>query len=276
MEPIKGIDVSKWQGDIDWAKVKAAGIQFAIIRTSFGTTGTDKYFKANVENAHAAGIPCGAYHYCYAKTVDESKAEAQHFLDVIKGYQFEYPVCLDLEDKCQDGISVSEYTDMAIAFLEELEQAGYYVAIYSGKARFMSRLDDSKLKPYTHWVAQWNKECTYPGTVGIWQYTSDGSVDGINGRVDMDISYNDYPSMIKGKGLNGFTISKTSDFKKIVLYLDDADIFPAVPVSQEMHCPLMKKSDFEEQDLKADEIIPIGGKPGSNRKSTFKDAAALL
>lgn len=199
----KGIDVSKYQGVIDWPKVKAAGIEFVIIRASYGKDGLDKCFKDNIEGAHVAGLPCGAYHYCYAKTVEGAKVEAQHFINVIKGYKLEYPVVLDLEDKCQDGIDIKTLTDMAIAFLEVLEGAGYFAAIYANKSWFTSRLNMGRLKPYTVWLAQWADKPTIGG-VGIWQYTSSGTVDGIGGRVDMDISYNDYQAIIKTKELNGF------------------------------------------------------------------------
>lgn len=201
----KGIDVSKWQGTIDWDRVKNAGIEFAIIRASYGKDGIDKCFKANIEGAHAAGIPCGAYHYCYAKTVDESRKEAQHFLDVIKEYKFEYPICLDLEDKSQRGLGKNLLTDIVIAFLETLEKAKCFVAIYTNKDWFTNVLDDNRLTPYCHWLAQWRDSPTYTRAIGLWQYTSTGVVDGINGNVDMDYAYNDYPAIIKTAGLNGYT-----------------------------------------------------------------------
>lgn len=200
----KGIDVSKWQDGINWPKVKAVGIEFAIIRASFGKDGLDKCFAANIEGAHKAGLSAGAYHYCYAKTVDEAKQEAQHFLDVIKGYKFEYPVLLDMEDREQKALSKATVTDMAIAFMEVLESAGYFTGMYSSKAFFTGNVDDSRLKPYAHWVAQWAGKCTYAGDIGIWQYTSSGTVEGISGRVDMDYAYVDYPSIIAQAGLNGY------------------------------------------------------------------------
>lgn len=200
---LKGIDVSAWQRTIDWGKVKNDGIQFAMLRASYGQKGIDKCFKKNVQGAKDAGVQIGAYHYCYATTVAGAKAEARHFLDIIKGIQFEYPICLDIEDKCQAKISAETLTDMAIAFLEVLEGAGYFAAIYANRSWFTSRLNMKRLKPYTIWLAQWRVD--KPSfTPGIWQYTSDGKVAGIKGRVDLDVSYNDYETIIKKAGLNGF------------------------------------------------------------------------
>lgn len=207
----KGIDVSKWQGNIDWQKVKKAGIEFAILRASYGdgtsrfkNNGRDEQFERNYQEAKKVGIPVGAYHYCYARNIEEAKEEAEFFLSVIKGKQFEYPVILDLEDKNQDGINRAALTDMAIAFLDMVEKAGYYAMLYSNKHWLENKLDYERLKRFDIWLAQWAKEPTWKGNYGIWQYTSDGSVSGIQGRVDMNISYLDYPTIIKNAGLNGF------------------------------------------------------------------------
>lgn len=207
----KGIDVSKWQGNIDWQKVKKAGIEFAILRASYGdgtsrfkNNGRDEQFERNYQEAKKVGIPVGAYHYCYARNIEEAKEEAEFFLSVIKGKQFEYPVILDLEDKNQDGINRAALTDMAIAFLDILEKNGYYAMLYSNKHWLENKLDYNRLKRFDIWLAQWAKEPTWKGNYGIWQYTSDGSVSGIQGRVDMNISYLDYPTIIKNAGLNGF------------------------------------------------------------------------
>lgn len=202
---LKGIDVSSWQRLIDWVKVKASGVQFAIIRAGFGRTGIDRYFEKNYKAAKAAGVPIGTYHYCYAVNVEGARKEAEHFLEIIRGKQFEYPVCLDLEDKCQDKIDKETLTDMAIAFLEVLEGAGYFAALYTGKYKLVNRLNNARLIPYTIWIAQWSvPQCTYQGIYGLWQYTSSGSIPGISGRVDLDYSYNDYDTIIKNAGLNGY------------------------------------------------------------------------
>lgn len=205
----KGMDVSKWQGTIDWQKVKKAGIEFAILRASYGdgtsrfkNNGRDEQFERNYQEAKKVGIPVGAYHYCYARNIEEAKKEAEFFLSVIAGKQFEYPVILDLEDEKQQAIDKATLTDMAIAFLDILEQNGYYAMLYSNKHWLENRLEYTRLKRFDIWLAQWAKEPTWKGNYGIWQYTSDGSVDGISGRVDMNISYKDYPTIIRRAKLN--------------------------------------------------------------------------
>jgi len=205
----KGIDVSKWQGVIDWEKVKAAGIEFAILRASYGdgtsrfkNNGRDEKFDRNYQEAKKVGIPIGVYHYCYAKNMNEMKKEAEFFLSIINGKQFEYPIILDLEDNNQQSINKSDLTDMAIAFLEILEKNGYYAMLYANKYWLENKLDYERLKKFDIWLAQWAAKPTWKGGFGIWQYTSDGSVSGIQGRVDMNISYKDYPTIIRQAGLN--------------------------------------------------------------------------
>ena len=115
---IQGIDVSKWQGDIDWAGVKAAGIRFAMVRASFGQSDADPSFVQNITQAQANGIPCGAYHYCYAKSVDEALKEAEFFLKTVKSYQLDYPLALDLEDGSLEPLGREALTEIAGAFLK--------------------------------------------------------------------------------------------------------------------------------------------------------------
>lgn len=205
----KGIDVSTWQGIINWAKAKASGVDFAMVRASYGWMNkdkqTDSQFHRNMKEAQAAGVKLGAYHYSYATNVEEAKKEAAFFLDIIKGYSFEYPLAFDMEDKCQKNLGRELLTDIAYAFLEEVERAGYYVCLYTNLDWIKNRLDMGKLSRFDLWLAQWNDKPTYEGNFGIWQYTSKGSVPGIDGNVDMDLSYKDYPAIMKEKGLNGFS-----------------------------------------------------------------------
>lgn len=205
----KGIDVSTWQGIIDWPRAKASGVDFAMLRASYGWMNrdkqTDSQFHRNMKEAKAAGVACGAYHYSYATTVEEAKKEAAFFLDIIKGYSFEYPLAFDMEDKCQKNLGRELLTDIAYAFLEEVEKAGYYVCLYTNLDWIKNRLDMDKLSRFDLWLAQWNTSPTYEGNFGIWQYTSKGNVPGIDGNVDMDLSYKDYPAIMKEKGLNGFS-----------------------------------------------------------------------
>lgn len=207
MGEFKGIDVSHWQGHIDWARVKAAGIQFAIIKAGGSDAGfyTDPRWEEHYRNAKVNGIAVGAYYFVgpACTSAEDGKADAQRFLAQLSGKQFEYPVFIDVE--ATPASAKVGATEAAIAFCRELEAAGYYAGIYSSTySGFRDRLDDSKLTPFTHWVAQYASKCEYSGAYGIWQYSSSGKVSGINGNVDMDISYQDYPSIIKAGGFNGY------------------------------------------------------------------------
>lgn len=212
MARTKGIDVSHWQGTIDWNKVKAAGIQFAIIKAGGSDAGfyTDSKWEANYKGAKAAGIPIGAYYFVGKDCVTAAagKADAERFLKILKGKQLEYPVYMDNE--AQPASAKAGITEATIAFCETMEAAGYFVGIYgSTYSGFKERMDDSKLTAYAHWVAQYASKCTYSGQYGIWQYSSKGSVDGISGNVDLDYAYIDYPSIIKPGGFNGYTKEST-------------------------------------------------------------------
>ena len=216
MAQYKGIDVSKHQGTIDWAKVKAAGVQFAMLRAGYGRYDNqkDEQFEANYKGATAAGIPVGAYNYSYATTAEQAKQEAEVFLGWIKGKTLTYPVAFDIEDKKQSGLGVSLISDIIRAFCETVEAAGYYVVVYANKDWLTNRIDADCKSRYDIWLAQWTSEPTYTGSYGMWQYTSDGAVDGISGRVDMNIAYKDYPSIIAGMGGSGTTASTPTDTAK--------------------------------------------------------------
>ncbi len=205
----KGIDVSKHQGAIDWQKVKASGVDFAMIRAGYGRYDNqkDECFEENYKNAKQAGVKVGAYLYSYAKSVDDAKKEAETFLKWISGKQFEYPVAFDVEEKTQSDKGKQFVSDIIGAFCETVEKVGYYVCIYANKYWLDNFVDDDCKKKYDVWLAQWAEKATYAGNYGIWQYSSQGSVDGISGRSDMDESYKDYYSIMKNKGLNGFSAS---------------------------------------------------------------------
>nr|DAT74192.1 MAG TPA: hypothetical protein [Caudoviricetes sp.] len=210
----KGIDVSHWQGTIDWTKVKKAGIEFAIIKAGGSDAGfyTDSKWESNYRGAKTAGIPIGAYYFVGKDCVTAAagKADAERFLQILKGKQLEYPVYMDNE--AQPTSAKADITEATIAFCETMEAAGYFVGIYgSAVSGFKERMDDSKLKPYAHWVAQYASKCTYKGDYGIWQYSSKGSVDGISGNVDLDYAYVDYPTIIKEGGFNGYTKAASED-----------------------------------------------------------------
>ena len=234
---VKGIDVSKWQGEIDWAKVKADGVKFAMIRLGYGSAdgnacGLDSYFERNVQNALKAGIDIGCYFYSYATSVEAAKKEAEYVVGVLQKYQgvFTYPVVFDLEDKTQQNLGKTVLTDMVIAFGDAIEKAGFYFSLYSNLNWLKNYLEDSRLKRFDHWLAQWASAPTYDGDFGIWQSSSTGSVAGISGNVDTDIAYKDYPKIIRDAKLNGFTGTE-----------DKPDV-PVQPESQP--APAFKKGDL--------------------------------
>lgn len=217
----KGIDVSKWQGTIDWDKVKKAGIDFAMIRAGFGKESSqiDKCFLYNIKHAQANNINVGVYWYSYAKNIDDAKQEAIVFLSVIKGYKLEYPVVFDIEDNSQTSLSKRLKTDICNAFCNEIEKAGYYAMIYSNCNWLENHLyKDELLAKYDLWLAHWNADKPkYP--CGIWQTTDKGIVDGISGTVDLNTSFKDYPAIMKAKGINGFNNANNTNNANTKTYI---------------------------------------------------------
>lgn len=201
-----GIDVSKWQGEIDWTKVKNAGVQFAILRDGFGRYAgqEDAFFERNYKEATQAGLYVGAYHYSYATNVQQAKQEAAYCLSLLKGKRFAFPICYDVEDEAQAALSKDEISDIVDAFCAELEKAGYYVCVYMNLSWLNTKLRSDIFEKYDIWLAHWTKETSFTKNYGLWQYTSDGSVNGIQGRVDLDFAYKNYPSIMAKNGLNGY------------------------------------------------------------------------
>lgn len=202
----KGIDVSKWQGDINWKKVSTSGIDFVMIRSSFGSTDVDIKLKQNVNGCEKYDIPYGFYHYTYARSVSEAKKEAKFFLKTIRGYSPEYPVVLDIEESFYNSMSRNDVTNIITAFMEELENAGYFAMIYSGAKFLTDNTYIEKLTAYDIWVACWGDEerliSNYDYHYGMWQYSSTGKVKGIDGDVDLNYAFKDYPQRIHSNGLN--------------------------------------------------------------------------
>ena len=203
---MKGIDVSVHNGNIDWGKVKADGIEFAILRAGFGRLEKqkDEKFEQNYAGAKAAGIPIGAYWYSYAMDEDEARLEADVFLKVIKGKRFEMPVYFDLEEKKQFDLGKEKVSAIMRAFLERVESVGYFTGLYGSASSLTTHTADDIKSHYTIWLAHWVNQTNYSGAYGIWQYSEKGKVDGISGNVDLDICYKDFPTIIKGKKLNGW------------------------------------------------------------------------
>lgn len=247
----KGIDVSKHQGKIDWAKVAKSDIEFAIIRAGYGKFDNqkDERFEENYSGAKKAGLKVGTYHYSYAKTVEDAKNEAEVFLNWVKGKQFDYPLVLDVEEKAQSEKGKQFVSDVIRTFCETVESNGYYVGVYANKYWFENFIDDDCKKKYDSWVAHWAQKNEYNGNYGIWQYTSDGSVDGISGRVDMNESYKDYQAIMKANGLNGFTktidnttnaatVKPTNFTPKMMISLDRTPLYVSATAKE----PSAKKS----------------------------------
>lgn len=197
---LKGIDVSTHQEIINWEKVKADGVQFAILRASYGTKSVDKQFKRNADECTRLNIPFGAYLYSYARNIEEAKMEVQNFINTIKPYKLSYPAIVDMEDadsyKKKNGVSYATCIDICEVECLALEKAGYYAMIYANLDWFKNKINSTRLDRFDKWVAQWNSSCSYTKPYGLWQYTSSGKVAGINGNVDMNKSYKDYPSII--------------------------------------------------------------------------------
>ena len=202
---MKGIDVSQWQGNIDFNKVKSSGIDFVIIRAGYGReiSQKDPYFEQNYSRAKAAGLNVGAYWYSYAVSADDAKKEAQTCIQAIKGKQFEYPIYFDLEENSQLSKGMTFCSSLVIAFCDELEKAGYFTGLYCSTGYLNACISEVVRKKYAIWVAQWNATCTYAGPYGIWQYGVE-RINGIVGDCDVDIGYIDYPTKIKAGGYNGF------------------------------------------------------------------------
>ena len=217
----KGVDISKWQGNINWQKAKNDGVEFAIIRSGWGKESPsqkDKCFEQNYSGCKVVGLPVGTYHYSYADSISDAKSEAAFCLKNISGKQLEYPVILDVEDRTMLALSTRLRTDICKAFCEAIENAGYYAMIYSNLDWYKNKLyGDELAKDYDVWLAQWNVEKSSVNC-GIWQKSDCGKINGISGNVDLNEAYKDYPNIMKSKGLNGFnsvaTSYKTYEVKK--------------------------------------------------------------
>ena len=203
---IHGIDVSKWQGNIDFNKVKAAGVDFVIICAGYGRyiDQKDPYFEQNYKRAKAAGLNVGAYWYSYADSAADAKAEAATCLEAIKGKTFEYPIFFDLEEKTQFNKGTAFCSSLVTAFCTEIEKAGYFAGLYISRSPLQSYITADVAARYALWVAEYGANLNYDGNVGIWQNTSSWRVAGVNGNVDHDYSYIDYPKIIKDGGFNGY------------------------------------------------------------------------
>lgn len=188
----KGVDVSAWQDNINWEKVKAAGIDFAIIRCGYSGNYTkydDSKWERNVSECERLGIPYGVYLYSYADSLSDADSEAKHVLRLLKGHTPQYPVYYDLEDSQTAKAGKSKITKIANRFCTIIEDNGYTAGIYANLNWWTTYLTDSSLDKYEKWVAQYYSKCNYNKTYRIWQCTSSGKVSGISGNVDLNFEF---------------------------------------------------------------------------------------
>lgn len=211
---VKGIDVSHYNGDIDWNQVANSGVTFAMIHAGYGESleNIDPTFRQNVEGALAAGVNVGLYWFSYAYTVDMAKVEAQLLMEAAAPYKgrITYPLSFDWEYASdtyaqQQGVNPSNelITDMAIAFMTELEQSGWYAMNYSNLDYYYNKFQMERLANFDLWLADYNGPTGI--SCGIQQTGDAAQVAGIaSTSTDSDIAYKDYPTIIKNAGLNGY------------------------------------------------------------------------
>lgn len=216
-----GIDVSKHNGVIDWEEVRGCDVDFAIIRAGYTCSDDpskdmddDVKFEYNYTEAKKAGIKVGVYFYSYAVTVAEAKADAKALIKRLDGKQLEYPVYYDMEDKCQNNLSTTLRTQIATSFINTMNSAGYYAGVYANANWFRNKLDyDTLVTCGPIWWAEWHsskKADSDYNQFGMWQYTSDGRLNGLPGRVDLNVSFVDYERIMKKGGLNGYGDNRDS------------------------------------------------------------------
>nr|MDE7476405.1 hypothetical protein [Lachnospiraceae bacterium] len=192
----RGIDVAKYQGTINWAAVAQSGVTFAFIKVGSTKSGIDPYFYYNMLAAQQAGIKTGVYIYSYATNVEQAAVEAQFVLNAIQNVQVSFPVVWDVEDNVHKTLSPEMLSLMANTFCAMIEAEGYYPMVYSSRNWYLDRIGPVF---YDKWVAQWAAACDIPGAA-VWQYTSKGSVPGVNGNVDMDYALKDFSTSIVNTG----------------------------------------------------------------------------
>ena len=211
---IKGIDVSEFQGFINWDKVKADGIEFAILKLGniydYDANYKDSKFETNYKNARANGIKIGAYIYNYCNTVDTLKKGLEWAIKKLEGKELDLPFYLDMEDKDIQGETKETLTNQCNEFAKYVESKGYQAGVYANVNWLKNELNPNDFdKDISVWVAQYYKECQYTGKYDIWQYASNGKVSGISGNCDMNYLYNE--DIIKESGSTENTDKKSVD-----------------------------------------------------------------
>jgi len=195
---VLGIDVSKWQKEIDWDKVKNEGVDFAIIRCGYrgsvtGSLVQDPYFEQNIKGARAAGIKVGVYFFTQAVNEVEAVEEASMVISLVRDYELQYPVFIDTEgaggNGRADSLNVEERTAVCEAFCTTVKNAGLEAGVYASRNWYNNKLTASTLESYAIWLAEYRSVPLYQGYYQMWQYTSKGKINGINDNVDLNVSY---------------------------------------------------------------------------------------
>ena len=193
----KGIDVSEFQGKIDWEKVKNDGIEFAILRCGYGmdfSNQDDVEYERNANECERLGIPYGVYLMSYANTVEKARSEAKHVLRLIEGRKISLGVWHDIEDNGTSGaINKETLTNIINTFCNTIKNAGHRVGVYANLNWLENKIEKTIKDNYDIWVAQYYSKCEYEGKYIMWQHTSSGKVNGISTNVDMNILYEDLP-----------------------------------------------------------------------------------
>lgn len=210
----KGMDVSEWQGKIDWAKAKADGIEYAVIRCGYGSDKTkydDKYWEYNVSECERLGIPYGVYLYSYAEDLNDAKSEAEHTIRLLKGHHPSLPVYYDLEDKTVESAGKSMISQMAQTYCDKVSAAGYRVGIYASRSWWTSYLNTATFdnSSWSKWIAEWGSRCNYSQSYDMWQCTSTGYVNGVSGNVDLNFwmlkTYDEQPVEVSDSNIISYS-----------------------------------------------------------------------
>ncbi|MBQ8647106.1 MAG: endolysin [Oscillospiraceae bacterium] len=203
----RGMDVSRYQGTVNWAAVAAAGMQFVLVRVGSSNGGqpyVDPYFRRNVEGARAAGLKTGAYYFTYARTEEQVAAELETFLPALEGLRMEYPVFVDVEADSLAGLGRARLTGLVKYAMDILDQRGWLPGWYTYTAFAQQYLDAAALADYPLWIADYRGYVGLAAAYDLWQYTAAGQVDGVDGNVDLNYSYRNFLPLLQQAGLNGF------------------------------------------------------------------------
>ena len=200
-----GIDLSGWDDTVYWDVLKTQ-VKFVILRAGYGQGGNDSVYERYYKKCKEIGMPVGAYWYAKATTVKGAREEANYFLNKLKGKKFEFPVYYDVEEESILDTGAENVNALITTFCGELDKNGYYCGLYSSSNYLINLISEEIKHKYAIWVAHWGVDKpSYEGPWGIWQYTSDGNMDGVESeRLDFDLAIINYEPIIKFLGKNGY------------------------------------------------------------------------